>query len=96
MYLQVINQLIKQLKQRNPELNQFEIEKIIEVICKSLEEAFIAGKKVEIRGFGTFFVKKIKENHSARNPRTGELIYVPERNKVRFRASKKLKEFINK
>ena len=56
----------------------------------------IAGKKVEIRGFGTFFVKKIKENHSARNPRTGELIYVPERNKVRFRASKKLKEFINK
>ena len=69
---------------------------LIDIAAKSLEEAFIAGKKVEIRGFGTFFVKKIKENHSARNPRTGELIYVPERNKVRFRASKKLKEFINK
>ena len=90
------NKLLKQFKQRNPELNQFEIKKIIEVICKSLEEAFIAGKKVEIRGFGTFFIKKIKENHSARNPKTGEIIYVPEKNKVRFRPSKKLKEFINK
>ena len=40
--------------------------------------------------------KQIKEKYSARNPRTGELIYIPEKNKVRFRASKKLKDFINK
>ena len=53
------------------------------------------GKDVEIRGFGTFFVKKIKEKHSARNPRTGEIIYIPEKNKVRFRSSKKLNKFIN-
>ena len=30
------------------------------------------------------------------NPRTGEIIYVPKRNKIRFRASKRLKEIINK
>ena len=52
-------------------------------------------KKVELRDFGTFFIKKIKEKYSARNPKTGELIYVPEKNKVRFRASKKIKTFIN-
>ncbi len=52
-------------------------------------------KDVEIRGFGTFFVKKIKEKYSARNPRTGEIIYIPEKNKVRFRSSKKLNKFIN-
>ena len=40
--------------------------------------------------------KKIREKYSARNPKTGEIIYVPEKNKVRFKASKKLKEFINK
>ena len=51
-------------------------------------------KNVELRGFGTFFVKEIKEKHSARNPKTGEMIYVPKKNKVRFRASKKLKEFL--
>ena len=90
------NKLIKQLKQKNPELNHIEIKEVIEAICKSLKEAFIVGKKVEVRGFGTFFIKKIKEKHSARNPKTGELIYVQEKNKVRFKVSKKLQEFINK
>ena len=37
----------------------------------------------------------LKEKYSARDPRNGKLIYVPKRNKVRFRASKKFKEFIN-
>ena len=50
---------------------------------------------VQLREFGTFFVKKIKEKYSARNPTTGELVYVPEKNKVRFKASKKLKKKIN-
>ena len=52
-------------------------------------------KKVELRGFGTFFVKKIKEKYKSRNPKTSELIYVPEKIKVRFKTSKKLKELIN-
>mgnify|MGYP000147031874 CR=1 FL=1 len=53
------------------------------------------GEKIELRGFGTFFIKKIKEKHSARNPKTEELIYIPEKNKVRFRSSKILKKKIN-
>ena len=36
------------------------------------------------------FIKSIKEKYSARNPKTGELVYVPKKKKVRFRASKKL------
>ena len=88
-------QLIKQLKKKNPNLNQIEVESIINTFCQSIEKALIEGKKIEIRGFGVFFIKKIKEKYSARNPKTGELIYVPEKNKVRFRPSKKLKKFIN-
>ena len=53
-------------------------------------------EKIELRGFGTFFIKRIKAKYSARNPKTSEIIYVPEKNKVRFRASKKLLELINK
>ena len=55
----------------------------------------VRGATIELRGFGTFFIQKIKEKYSARNPKTGELIYVPEKNKVRFRPSKKLKKLIN-
>ncbi len=87
--------LINQLKQKNPELNYFEVENIIDNFCDNIQKALTEGKKVELRGFGTFFVKRIKEKYSARNPKTGELIYVPEKNKVRFRASKKLKLLIN-
>ena len=87
--------LIKNLKQKNPELNHSDIEAIIDTFCNDVEKALKEGKKVELRGFGNFFIKKIKEKYSARNPKTGELIYVPEKNKVRFKASKKLKKLIN-
>ena len=88
-------EIIKQLKNQYPKLTLSDIEIIIEVFCETIQKALVNGTKVEIRGFGTFFSKKIKEKHSARNPKTGEIIYVPEKNKVRFRASKKLKDFIN-
>ena len=68
----------------------------IDTFFKSIEEAFKENKAVELRGFGTFFVKEIKEKYTARNPKTGEVIYVPKKNKVRFRASKKFKVFLNR
>ena len=89
-------ELITQLKKKNPKLNQSEIEAIIENFCDSIQKGLKDEKKIEFRGFGTFFVKKIKEKYTARNPKSGELIYVPEKNKVRFRPSKKLEKFINK
>ena len=87
--------LIKKLKHKNPSLNQSEIETIINTFSENILKALKNDKNIELRGFGTFFVKKIKEKFASRNPKTGELIYVPEKNKVRFRASKKLKDFIN-
>jgi integration host factor subunit beta len=87
--------LIRQLKQKNPKINQSETEAVIDTFYGSVEKALIEGKKIELRGFGTFFIKKIREKYSARNPKTGELIYIPEKNKVRFRASKNLKKIIN-
>ena len=84
--------LIKQLITKNSKLNRSEIETVIEIFSNNIIKALKNGKKIELRGFGSFFVKKIKENYSARNPKTGELIYVPEKNKVRFKASKNLKK----
>jgi len=88
-------ELIKQLKSKHPKLNKPQLETIIETFFQSIEDALKEKKSVFLRGFGTFFIKEIKEKYSARNPRNGKLIYVPKRNKVRFKASKKFKEFIN-
>jgi integration host factor subunit beta len=87
--------LIQQFKKTNPTLNLKEIDKIIEVFGDSIKNALKNDRKVEIRGFGTFFIKEINEKFSARNPKTGELIYVPKKNKIRFKASKNLKKNIN-
>jgi len=88
-------QLIKKLKEKNPKINHSELEIVIDTFCDTIVKALVEGRNVEIRGFGTFLVKKIKENYYARNPKTGELIYVPEKNKVRFKASKNLERLIN-
>jgi len=89
-------ELLKLLKHKHTKLNKNQLETAIDAFFESIEGALKERRQVELRGFGTFFVKEIKEKYSARNPKTGELIYVPKKNKVRFRASKKFKEFINK
>ena len=87
--------LIKKLKKKYPSLNNKELEEVINIFCETIENELKQGRKIELRGFGTFFIKKVKEKYNARNPNTKELIYVPEKNKVRFRPSQKLKRFIN-
>ena len=87
--------LIKQLKEKNPKLNLKELETIIDVFSESISNSLKNGKNIEIRGFGRWFCKTLKENFNARNPATNELIYKPERVKVRFKPAKKLKKLIN-
>ena len=89
------SRLIKQLKEKNPKLNNSELEEIIDVFSKSISDALKDGNSVEIRGLGRLFCKRLKENFNARNPANNELIYKPERVKIRFRASKKLNKIIN-
>ena len=87
--------LIKQLKDKNPKLNSSELEKILDIFSESISDALKNGNNVEIRGLGRWYCKKLKENFNARNPATNELIYKPDRIKVRFRSSKNLKKIIN-
>mgnify|MGYP001157311294 FL=1 len=88
-------ELISQLKKKNPKLNNSEVTLIIDTLLKGVSEALKDGRVVEFRNFGKLYLKKIKENFNARNPKTNELIYKPERVKLRFKASNFLKKLIN-
>ena len=88
--------LIKKLKEKNPKLNQSELEKIIDIFSNDIVQALKDGKSVEIRGLGRWYLKYLKENFNARNPATNELIYKPDRVKVRFKPAKGLNKKINK
>jgi nucleoid DNA-binding protein len=87
--------LINKLKKRNLNLSNQQIENIINIFSESISNILKKGNNVEIRGLGRWYCKKLKKNFNARNPAKNELIFKPERIKVRFRASKNLKKIIN-
>jgi len=58
----------------------------------AMRETLIEGNRIEIRGFGVFEVRHTKPKPAARNPRTGELVYVPARRKTHFKPGKLLKD----
>lgn len=66
-----------------------------DTVFKKIEDHLSTGKSYVVRGFGTFGVKK-RAARTARNPRTGEKIQVKDMDVPFFKASKKLKEKIEK
>ena len=90
-----IKKIIKELKIKNPELTIIEIKNILDIFTESIVNALKDGQAVHLRRLGRIYLKKLKANANLRNPRTNELIYRPERIKIRFKASKELNKKIN-
>ena len=76
-------------------LTKLETEAIIEGFFKTVIEALKEGRGIEIRGFGSYKVKK-KNARQARNPKTGEQVFVPDHYVPTFKFSKDFKELVNK
>jgi integration host factor subunit beta len=74
-------------------INKSVAEKIILEIFKSMTESLISGGRVEIRGFGSFEVRKY-EGYIARNPKTGVKLEVKPKKLPFFKTGKDLKERI--
>jgi len=75
-------------------LNKKESFVVVDLIIENIKNTLSEGKKIEIRGFGSFKVKQRGER-MARNPRTGESVHVPAKLVPYFKPSKLLKERIN-
>ena len=72
-------------------LSETLLEDIFEIILKNI----VKHKKVKIAKFGTFILRK-KNQRIGRNPKTKETKVINERNVILFKASKELKNYINK
>ena len=92
----VKSEIIKQLHKKHSSLKRIQIKVIFDIIIDTISESLVKKKSVELRDFGRFSIKMIKAKYNARNPKTGEIIYVPEKKKVSFKMSKHLKQEINK
>jgi nucleoid DNA-binding protein len=68
----------------------------VDAFFEALTEAIIEGNRIEARGFGAFTVKHSNAKAGARNPKTGERVYVPARRKVAFKPGRILREALSK
>ena len=69
-------------------------ELIINCIFDSMEESLKQGNRIEIRGFGSFEIRRYKA-YEGRNPRTGDPVGVNPKRLPFFKVGKELKERVN-
>ena len=65
-------------------------DKAVNAVFEALSQAFDAGEKVQIMGFGSFEMRE-RAARTGRNPATGEAIEIPASTTPVFKASKALK-----
>ena len=70
-----IPEIIKNLKKQYPKVPVQTIINLLRETFDEISKELIQGKAIEIRKFGRWSVKKIKQKYNAINPRTGESIY---------------------
>jgi integration host factor subunit beta len=70
-------------------------EVIVDAVFSSIIDALHKGEKIELRGFGSFRVRR-RDSRTGRNPKTGAGVLVPAKRVPHFKAGKELRELINR
>ncbi len=87
--------LIKKISDRKDHLNEDDSDQTVNLILNLISKSLSNGDRVEIRNFGTFSIRS-REQRISRNPKTGTSVLVNPKHHPYFRASKHLKESLNK
>ncbi|MBT4864756.1 MAG: integration host factor subunit beta [Planctomycetaceae bacterium] len=72
-------------------LTQLQTKDIVQKTFDAIVETLVREKRIELRNFGVFEVKK-RAARKARNPRTGERVDVAEKYVVTFKPGKEMEE----
>ena len=72
-------------------LTQLKTKEIVERVFDTILKTLLEEGRVELRNFGVFEVKR-RGPRKARNPRTGEKVFIPERSVVAFKPGQVMQE----
>jgi integration host factor subunit beta len=86
--------LVRRIKEQNQHLYLSDVQKLVDAILDEIEAALVRRDRVELRGFGTFFVKT-RVARLGRNPRNGAMVSVPERLHPAFKTAKEMRRRVN-
>jgi integration host factor subunit beta len=80
---------------RVSDLTRKHTEVIVDAVFTSIVDALQQGDKIELRGFGSFRVRR-RDSRKGRNPKTGAGVLVPAKRVPHFKPGKELRELINR
>lgn len=72
-------------------LTQLKTKEIVQKTFDAIVDTLVEERRIELRNFGVFEVKQ-RAARKARNPRTGEKVFVPEKFVVTFKPGKEMEE----
>lgn len=72
-------------------LTQLKTKEIVQKTFDAIVEALVDEGRIELRNFGVFEVKR-RAPRKARNPRTGDKVFVPEKFVVTFKPGKEMEQ----
>jgi len=75
-------------------LSKKEAAAVVDLFFDRMSEALANGKRVEIRGLCSFYVKEYR-SYQGRNPKTGESVRVAPKKLPFFKSGKELKERVD-
>lgn len=75
-------------------LTKKQTEVIVNILFQSITEALSQGDKVELRGFGSFRIRR-RNPREGRNPKTGAAVDIPAKKVPFFKAGKELREMVD-
>ena len=84
-------ELIEIIANEQEQLPYKDIELAIKTIIESMIDSLKKGKRIEIRGFGSFSLR-YRKSRMGRNPKSGESVNIDERYVPHFKPGKDLKE----
>ncbi|MDA8328171.1 MAG: integration host factor subunit beta [Betaproteobacteria bacterium] len=88
------SELISQLATRYPLLAVSDTELAVKVMLDAVSRSLAEGKRVEIRGFGSFNLN-YRPPRAGRNPKTGSPVAVPAKYVPHFKPGKELRERVD-
>lgn len=88
------SELIAILAASHPHLAVNDTDYAVKTILDAMVEALSEGKRIEIRGFGSFSLS-VRAPRVGRNPKSGEQVLVPGKSVPHFKAGKELREIVD-
>jgi len=87
-------ELVDKISEKKPGLTRKQVEVVVNTVLDGVKDALSRDDKVEIRGFGSFRVRK-RRAKEGRNPKTGETVSVPPKKVPFFKAGKEMREMVD-